>query len=233
MFSITDIINKEVKKKEQRKRTSWYATDLGKCLTGAYHARLGREPMERNDRKYRLFAVGNLFEKWVIDTLNASDSDATFKQPETLTIEGQDLHVRPDLIVTLDNGDQILYELKTCHSGKFGWMIKKGEGPDRHYEMQTWCGLKATGIDTGRLLYMSKDDMRIEEFTVYLDDTQLEADVMRDLEILNTAWKTKTAPEPPPVWVIQNGKKKLNWKADWCEYHHHCMGDDNWRENAK
>ena len=215
---------------EDHQKTSWWATDLGKCLRGVYYARQGVEAPEKlTERNYRVFKVGHLFEEWVIDTISKAGNGIKIERPETIRLKDIDLSVRPDLIVTLSDNERVLYEIKSVHSQKFWWMNKKGEGPDQHYLMQTWMGLKATGIQEGRLIYFSKDDLCVQEFPLRLDDKELEQACMRNIGILQTSWTNQQPPEPEPA--IVDGK--INWKAKYCSYHTLCLNDPCWLAKAE
>lgn len=230
-FSIQTIINEAVRPTEERKKERWWATDLGKCLRGAYYARLGdAEKSELDDRTYRVFKAGQVFEQFVVDTLKSKVSDYEFTQPETIYMKEHDLSCRPDLIVKhKETGKQYVYELKTVHSDKFWYMEKNGGKPDEHYLMQAWCECLVTGIEDGRLLYVSKDDLCIAEYQVSLHDVALGNAVKNELNILNHCWKTKTL--PPRAEPIKDGK--INWKAKYCNYHHLCMGNLDWLKVAE
>lgn len=229
-FSVQTLINEAVKDREDRPKERWWATDFGKCLGGAYYSRLGEKGKEKDDRTYRVFKAGNLFEQFVIDTLKSKAQGYEFIQPKTIYLKEHDLAVRPDLIVkNKETGKQYVYEFKSCHSDKFWWMEKKGEGPDKHYLMQTYCELMATGIEEGRLMYISKDDLCIAEYSISIHDEEIKMKVLKELQALNEAWRVKV---PPPVEpAIVNGK--INWKAQYCPHHHLCLKNDNWLEEAK
>jgi hypothetical protein len=187
---ILDIIDSNLVEREPREKTHWYASDLGKCPASAYFARKGIAPSNPIDaRARRIFAVGSLFEEWVFSQLKKAYPNAY--QPETATIEEWDLRVRPDVVIP---ELQEVLELKTVHSKKFHWMEKKGEGADKHYLMQLYCEMKATGLN-GRLVYVSKDDLMIAEYLLELDDP-IAAEVEAEVKLLNDAWRKQEPPRP-------------------------------------
>jgi hypothetical protein len=218
-FSIQSAIN-EACKSEDREKTSWYASDMGKCLSGVYYARMGLPVAPKDDRLLRVFKCGNIFEDFVLES---AAKHMKVERPETMSLKEFDLRVRPDAIVN----DEVVYEVKSVHSRKFTWMGK--EGPDKHHLQQLWWGMKATGKQEGRLIYVSKDDLRVAEYRLLLTDPEISTACLSEIAILQEAWKTKTPPEPVPTFV--NGK--LNWKAQYCDYHQHCLGDPNWLANIK
>jgi hypothetical protein len=95
-------------------------------------------------------------------------------------------------------------------------MVEKGEGANRQHEYQLWLYLKMMNIKEGSIIYVSKDDLAIQEYPVRLDDKKIEEEVMAELNFLNLAWEHKDAtliPLPP----------KDSWKAKYCRYHSHCL----------
>lgn len=228
-FSIQSAIN-EACKSEDRKKTGWYASDMGKCLSGVYYARLGKDRTPPDERLLRVFKCGNIFEDFVLESaIEALKAPLSLERPETLRLPQYDLSVRPDAVLSLEDGSKIVYEIKTVHSRKFWWMEKKGEGPDKHYLQQLWWGMKAVGANEGRLLYVSKDDLAIVEYPLFIDNEEISTACLEEIAILQKAWETKTPPEPVPTFV----KGKLNWKAQYCDYHQHCLGDPDWLAKTK
>ena len=229
-FSIQNIIDEAVSQTEDRAKERWWATDLGKCLGGAYYRRLGHKGKDFDTRLLRVFKVGHLFEEFVIKLVREYSDKYEFTQPETIYMPEHDLACRPDLVIKdKATGEQWVYEFKTVHSQKFWWMQKKNEGPDKHYLMQTYCELLATGLEQGRLIYISKDDLCMAEFAISKSDTELEMSVKKDILALKEAWRLQI---PPPVEpAIVNGK--INWKAQSCPFHNLCLHNDNWLEEAK
>lgn len=218
-FSIQDLINKAVMPEEEHPKNSWWSTDLGKCLTGAYYRRMGLKPTTPlTEKEYRRFKTGNLFEDFVIEQIRKTGAE--FETQVPIYVPEWDLGGRIDLKI---NG--LIYEIKSVHSQKF-W---KKDLPDFHHKLQLWTYLYATQTPEGRLIYLSKDDLTILEFPIFLDDPQLKEEVEKEVDILKTAWETKTPPLPPPT--IIDGK--INWQALYCPYHDLCLGNKNWLKEAQ
>ena len=95
-------------------------------------------------------------------------------------------------------------------------MIKKGEGAYKHHKMQLLLYLITLGINEGKLVYVSKDDLCIQEFPVYLDrEIELCKELMENLRILNHALETHMMPLPAEEGTFQ---------ARYCRYHKYCTG---------
>lgn len=223
-FSIQSLIDKALSNREEYTKNSWWATDLGgKCLAGAYYRRLGTKPSrEIEERVLRVFKAGQLFEDFVINTIQ---NEATSIETQVrIELPEHDLTGKVDVIV---NG--IPYELKTVHSDKFWYMEKLNKGPDLHYKTQLWVYLEALKKEQGRLVLISKDDLTIKEYIIFRNDEELRKIVMEELSILNQSWQTKIPPLPPPAVV----DGKVNWMCRYCNYHDHCTGNPNWLAEAE
>jgi hypothetical protein len=237
-FSIQNLINDTIKEKQEHKeKTSWWPTDCGKCLSGVYYSRLGAKPdSEFDDRTLRVFSVGRVFEEWVTNLISNKPEVSVLSQVR-VTLPDHDLTGYIDVVVQVDDR-QVPYEFKTVHSRKFWHMTQRGQADDQH-RMQLWWYLKFLNVPEGRLVYISKDDLAIQEYPVFLNDENLSKQAIADIAKLMVAWKTKKAPEPASLFVKSFDKKKnkdvykLNWQADYCRYHSHCLGDPNWRENTE
>jgi hypothetical protein len=208
-FTIQEIINESVKKEDRAyEQKSWHASALGSCLTGAYLIRKGIAKKEFDDRTLRVFGAGRMFEDWLIDLL--AQKDEKFETQVRCEWPEMDLTGYADLTI---NG--LVYEIKSKHSKSFWYMEKQGGGPNRHHEYQLWTYLKCLNKKEGRLLYISKDDLSILEYPVFLEDKKLAGEVMSELEILNRAWKEQLP--PPPI------QDKKDWRFKWCSIHQLCL----------
>ena len=94
-------------------------------------------------------------------------------------------------------------------------MVNKGEGPSLHNLMQLWLGIKILGKKEGRLVYVEKDSLSILEYTLHVDTERVVEATMKELEILNKAWKAKLPPRPPT--------DSKDWKIKYCRWHKKCV----------
>jgi hypothetical protein len=195
------------KKREGKERT-WYASSLGSCLRGQYFQRLGVEIPEFSDRELRVFDVGNKFEDWLIELIKKSGKE--IQAQDRLYSKKWDISGRPDLIM-----DGKVYEIKSKNSKAFWYMTKEGK-PMRQHEQQIWFYLKMLDLPVGNIVYLSKDDLAIQEFEVRLDDKELEKEVVKQLVLLNRAWKE----QDPSILPLPN---ETDWQAKFCRCHlTHC-----------
>jgi hypothetical protein len=225
IFSIEDLINEEVNKREERKVKSWQASKLGSCLTGVYLERLGEKPdIEFDNRTLRVFKAGKLFEDFVVGLCH--------NRPGTMV----ELQVRAELPeydatgyadMVVSNDKKYVYEIKSKHS--FGFKYLDKEGANRQHRMQLYFYLKALGVEEGRIFYVSKDDLRVADFKVELSDEHLTADVLHELEILNRAWKEQVPP-PPPISKLNAKGKEKDWRIAYCRWHKKCIAQEKYLE---
>ena len=233
-FSIQQLIKESINQEREthkKKRESWYPTDLGKCLTGAYWARMGKEPIEFSDRQLRVFKVGTIFERFITDLIDENKNGYKVELQVPVRDEKLDLSGYADMVITTSE-KRIVYEIKSIHSRAF-WHMEREGGAAEHYKLQLFAYLYMLNIDEGRLLYISKDDLAISEYVVLRNNKKLEVEFLREMEILNRAWRDKKPPKPEPTIIKEGNKYKINWKAKYCSYHHHCLNDENWLEKAK
>lgn len=213
-FSIQRLINEAVRRDSEFQPTSWNISKLGSCLRGVYFERLGVKPTkEFDDRTFRVFSVGKILENWVVDLVAGSGKVKVETQGR---VENKEYDVSGywDLLIEIE-GRKILYEIKSKHSRAFWHMDRNGEGANYQHKLQLWTYLWLTGIEEGRILYISKDDLAILEYPVRRSNKKLEKEVMRELTLLNEAWKKKD----PTLLPLPESK---SWQARYCRWHSYC-----------
>jgi len=206
---ISDHIESE---REEKDITNWYASGLGSCLTGRYLERMGVEPDEDFDeRTLRVFSVGRMFEDWLISKIGAGHKVET-----QVRVESKEHHIsgKVDLIL-----NDVVFEVKSKHSKAFWWMTKQGDAQIQH-KMQLWVYLWLLKKEKGRIVYISKDDLAIQEYWVMRDDKELEEMVMNELNILNEAWEQKLPPRP-----VDDPK---HWHNKYCRFHKQCIAQEQY-----
>lgn len=230
VFSLVGLINDHIKSKEKKEFDSWRASQIGRCPRSHFYKRLGIESVkEQTDRLGRVFSVGDIFHEWIQDLVTADDQPEGISGPHGTIyrplVEHEmfdkelDLGGRCDIILRDDNtGKTILFDIKTVHSNKFTHIADE-ESPDWHYQMQlaaymTLMKRAGTPVDEGRILYVSKDDLRTLELTYHLTPEKEKA-VLDEVGLLNKHWKDKTLPDctcgtdPRTDWQL---------KAGYCDY---------------
>ena len=85
---------------------------------------------------------------------------------------------------------------------------------------------------TAKLLYVGVPYQNMIEFDVEFDMTVID-NLKKKWEYIWECVNTKTPPVlPSPISRSLKGKAKLNYQADWCNYHILCTGDPNWKSKA-
>lgn len=184
----------------------WSASSAGYCQRKTIFERLGVPYVEKEDdaRKQRLFTSGHIFHKWYQDITKA----AGISVAQELELQDEELMVRghfDDLV--LIEGRLVLYDAKTQNSRAFSYARPEMSWYHRH-QLGTYMYLirklqngplrpawlnKLPELQEGRILKLSKDDLRMEEEQL-LWTPALESDVVAYWKSLNTHWKAKTLP---------------------------------------
>lgn len=133
-----------------------------------------------------------------------------------------------------DGLPDLVYEIKSINSLVF-WSKKSYlQEAYFHHRLQNFWEIKATNKPEGRLLYISKDDLTVEEFPILITDPTLNEKYEEDVRAMTKFIRTKTAPPKPPNIIFdkrkkltfQRDKKKqqilgcyiLNWEIEWSNY---------------
>lgn len=128
----------------------------------------------------------------------------------------------------------LIYEIKSVNSLLF-WAKKDYlQEAYPHHQLQLLTYLKATEMDEGRVLYISKDDLTLAEFPVYANDVKLNEIWNKDVKEMSKFILTnQEPPKPDPIVfderkkiTFQHNKKKYfikgcwteNWEIKWSNY---------------
>lgn len=112
-----------------------------------------------------------------------------------------------------DGLNDLVYEIKSVNSMLF-WSKKDylKEAYPQH-QLQAYAEMKATNLPEARLLYISKDDLTVAEFPLFLNDKELESRYEEDLTKMSEFVRTNTEP-PKPDFIVFDSKKKLRYQKD-------------------
>ncbi len=131
-----------------------------------------------------------------------------------------------------DGLPKLLYDFKSQHSASFQY-IENAPKKEHVAQLRSYLYFaKISGIEMyqdikeGRLLYISKDDMRTVEHVVYLTP-ESEEEIKAELGYLNECYKQDIL--PPQLPDIAEGRK--NWQCSYCPYLTYCKGKD-WGKTA-
>ena len=232
---INDITTKEFQ--EERTITSgvgitgWRSSGLGTCMRGRFLNRLlsgtGIKP-EIDTRTLHVFEIGNQVEDWLMNKLSKQNEYQVIQQGEMFDPE-LNLSGHFDALLykegSSDPKDTVLVECKSKHSKAFWYMEKKGEGAQVHHKMQLHSYLyminkygyklpngtvaSSEKVASGSILYVSKDDMAMLEYPVFLNDKALEDMWKFEINTLNKCWNDKTCPPANEIG---------GWQEKYCDF---------------
>lgn len=186
------------KEREEKAINSWYLSGFGTPLIGRYMQRLGvATDLPPDKRLQRVFDVGNIFEDWVVGILK-QNPNITVETQERVEDKALGVSGRLDLLITdKATGERSIKELKSKQSKSFHYMVKKGQGASLHNKLQLWGYLFLKKITKGSLVYISKDDLCMVEYPIFLDDNELRTQWLNELTILNYCWAKQLCPPLP------------------------------------
>lgn len=146
--------------------------------------------------------------------------------PTDSTEDAKALAIIEGLRAVYPNGivDEVLVEIKSINSLAFwGSKNRASNGEFVGYiwnKLQMYGYMKATGINKGLLLYVSRDDGVMSEIPVLMGTPELEKLYNTDIEEMSHYYLTKTTPplEPEVVWDDRALKFNLNWKVERSNY---------------
>lgn len=170
----------------------WSASSAGYCQRKVIFERLGvpHVETEADARKQRVFTAGHLFHDWIQGITKESGLSIASElelQDETLMIRGH----FDDLIKVDDN--VILYDYKTQNSRAFTYQKNQAMSYFHKMQLGTYLLMMKDRPTEARILYISKDDLRMEEKQLLWSD-ELEKEVLEYWNTLNAHWEKKTLP---------------------------------------
>ena len=210
-MNIQTLIDKALEpSKEPRKRSGKFSpSSFGRCYRYQIWYRQDKTPDSPIDaRTRRIFKVGDIFHDFVKQTILQTHPDAKTE-------------VRIDLPDVLGFCDIELptevIEIKSQHSKGFWWMSKKGY--DIKVEkytniLQLMFYVANLNKDRGRLVYISKDDLCINEYEFSLNE-YWRGEVDKELKTLREYWESGELPPAEPK--AYNGKE-----CKFCGYQIEC-----------
>jgi hypothetical protein len=104
-----------------------------------------------------------------------------------------------------------IFEIKSVHSDTFWKYIDQLKRGYKHHRMQLGSYLDFHKIDPGYIIYVSKDDLAIEQATVKLDDVK--QDIIDDVILMTGLLAKDEMPPAPPLIKFDDVKQKYteNW----------------------
>jgi hypothetical protein len=184
-------------------------SQMGKCYRAQYWYRKGEEPSNPPDaRTLRVFKVGNIFHDYIEGFFPEHQKEVEF--------ETEDVKGRVDILL-----DDEVVELKSQHSRAFWHMQKEEYDINKGKEtniLQLMTGAYFLKKPKGRLVFISKDDLCINEYGFFL--TNWEEKVKTELNILRQIWDSDSLPDAIPRAYLD--AKGISGECAYCSYRDKC-----------
>jgi len=207
-----ELLKEQDSRKGRKGSGKWKPSMLGRCYRAHYWARKGEEQTNPPDiRTLRVFKVGKLFHEFVQGYL-----------PEKCTeveVNDENVYGFADIV-----GQDTVYDIKSQHSRAF-WYMKK-DGYDVKKEkytnwLQVMCYAKMLGKKKGCLMFVSKDDLCVEEYVDFTENW--EEELTKEFTTLNAIWEQDILPAPEPR--AYSGKE-----CTYCNFKDKCKEEDGHKE---
>jgi len=214
---IQEIIDEALKSREQHEPSGLIRpSSLGQCYRRQYWSRKGEKPSNPIDeRTMRVFKCGNIFEEFVVKNILSKHPDWQTQ----IEVNKDDIHGYADL-VTPDEVDDV----KSQHSRKFWHNDRemKAGGDIRAMFYNNWLQVLTYAWilvkPKARLIYISKDDLCIQEYVQELDNYWLN-EIDMELAKDRYYWDFKTLPPAEPRLYGGIETKK---ECEYCQFFASC-----------
>lgn len=202
-MTIQQLIDEALAKKEPRIRSGKYSpSSLGKCFRNQYWNRKDEPKSNPTDeRTERVFKAGNLFHDFVQKTIKAHNQDAEVE----VLVEDDDFKGFADLVLANE-----VIDLKSQHSRAFwyrnGKTWKEIEPMVYTNILQVMFYAINLGKERAKLVYISKDDLCIQEYDLTVTEDWL-IEVKAETDKLLDIWaKQELPPAQPRAYPDKDGK---------------------------
>lgn len=202
-MSIQELIDQALAKKEDRIRSSKFSpSSFGRCFRYQFWNRKN-EPISNpiKPRVERVFKAGNLFHDFVQGVILKENPNAQKEVP----IEIDDVKGYADLVLE----DEVI-DLKSQHSKAF-WYRSKLEWKDVEIKIYNnilqvmFYAIELKKLKA-RLVYISKDDLCIQEYSLTVNDKWKE-EIEKELLVLRNFWtKNELPPAVPRAYLNNQGE---------------------------
>jgi hypothetical protein len=219
----------------------WHPSSISTCLRQALYAFRGIPVSDPTPpRNKRVLRVGHLLHEFVQAAIAADPTVATFYAEVKITSDTLVVTGSTDGLLEYDDGTWELLEFKSISSRGFDYgdlpkadhvrqivpymkVLREegGKAIDRGYAPVTIPPL-GDKLHQARIIYVSKDDLRIGEHIVFYTPGK-DAELMERLTELTQHQAAGTLPERLPDTVDKKGNHKRHWLcASYCSYRSLC-----------
>lgn len=203
MISIQDMIDQELAKKEERIRSGKFSpSQLGRCYRAQIWNRKAEPISDPVDaRTERVFKAGNIFHDFVQELVLKNDPNAK----KEVLVETNDFKGYADIVLK----DEVI-DIKTQHSRAFwyrnGLTWEQVEPQLYPNVLQVVFYALNLGVDRARLVFLSKDDLCIDEYPFEAKNAY-KAKLDLEIDTLMSFWnKNVLPPATPRCYKDKDGK---------------------------
>ncbi len=215
---IQELIDKALIRKPRERSGKFSPSSFGMCYRAQFWNRKDEPKSNPPDsRTLRVFKAGQLFEQLVKDLIISDNSD--WVDCGIGAIECEDVKGFADL---LNNKISEVADIKSQHSKSFWWMAKKNcdiKKEKYHNWLQVLYYARELNKGFGRLVFISKDDLCVQEYVQPLDDYWL-GELKNELAMLRLLWKDGRLPPASPR--CEQNKKSEYWMCNYCNWKDKC-----------
>jgi hypothetical protein len=253
-FSVEEIIDRHVERLHEEREPDgyWHPSSMSNCLRQAVYEFRGTEATNPRDaRSRRVLRVGHMFHEFV-QTAIASDPAVTAFFPEIkvrserfrITGSGDGLRALARL---KEDGEEVweLLELKSINSMAFRFKdlpkanhvvqvsiymkILREEGGQIVNEQGEILGTippLGEGLKRARLVYLSKDDLRVEEHTVLWTPAKDDEIIDRLAQLEEHQVRGSLPRRLPNERDKKTGQERRAWLCGFCPFEDRCWKGD-------
>jgi hypothetical protein len=222
-MEIQQLIDTALIKSDRIRSGKFNPSSFGMCFRQQFWNRKDETPSNPPDaQQIRVFAAGQLFHDFVqgavLSLYDIHRIDAQFVLKEVL-VESDDVKGFADIVM-----DNEVIDIKSQHSKSFWYMNKKG-GDIKKEKYANWLQVlyyaRELGKRFGRLVFVSKDDLCIQEYVQPLDEYWLKQ-IDAELTALRYLWKKDELPPASPR--CEPNKAGEYWQCEYCKFKDKCKG---------
>lgn len=211
MKSFQELINESLVPKPRERSGRYNPSSFGMCYRQQYWNRKD-EPKSNplDERNLRVFKCGNIFEEFVVGLLPKEGYQFQVK------VETEDILGYADIV-----RENEVTDIKSQHSKSFWWMLKSKDIKKDKYNnwLQVMFYAYQLNKQFGRLVFISKDDLCIQEYVEPLEG-YWQTQVLNEVETLETIWDLQEL--PPALPRCDKTKKGTYWQCEYCGWKDKC-----------
>lgn len=109
-----------------------------------------------------------------------------------------------------------IIEIKSLGSFVFEGLLAQ-DNPKTHHMYQTWVYAESKNLSAD-IIYICRDDLRIQQYSIDGIMADLETLVRKDVEEITHYYNSQTPPPIEKLIIFENGKFSKNWKVEYSPY---------------